>query len=240
MSVGDKAMKRAIIFDLGNTLVSYYTREQWPGILDRSIGEVAGYLRGRGLMRVDADDLPGRVAAERGEDNDHRVRPLEERLARIFRLSHPDMAGDMAMEMCRCFMKPVFATARRYDDVLPALEELHRRGLRLGILSNTPWGSPAALWREELRRHGLTDAVDELAFCVDVGWRKPARQAFEFIMNKLCVTPEASLFVGDDPRWDIAGPRGVGMDALLIDRGGSRQPAGENVIRGLSELLEAL
>jgi FMN phosphatase YigB (HAD superfamily) len=29
------------------------------------------------------------------------------------------------------------------------------------------------------------------------------------------------VFVGDDPRWDIAGPRAIGMDALLIDRTGA-------------------
>lgn len=230
----------AVIFDLGNTLVSYYTREQWPGILDRSIGEVAEYLHGRGLMRVDAGELPGRVAAERGEENDHRVRPLGERLARIFKLSQGELGDETIRDMCRCFMKPVFATARRYDDALPTLEELRRRGLRLGILSNTPWGSPAELWREELRRHGLTDAADELAFCVDVGWRKPARQGFELVMKKLGVTALECLFVGDDPRWDLIGPQRVGMDAVLIDRSGLRQLAGENVIRGLAELLDAL
>ena len=33
--------------------------------------------------------------------------------------------------MCRLFMQPIFARARRYDDVLPALTELRRRGLKL-------------------------------------------------------------------------------------------------------------
>jgi FMN phosphatase YigB (HAD superfamily) len=48
-------------------------------------------------------------------------------------------------------------------------------GFRTGIISNSPWGSPANLWRAEVQRLELLDAVDVTAFCGDVGWRKPAR-----------------------------------------------------------------
>lgn len=230
----------AVIFDLGNTLAAYFTREQWPDILDEAIGEVAAYLAARGLMGVGRDGLSERVQVERGEKDAHRVRPLADRLKRIFKLSRDELSDAVEMEMCRCFMKPIFAVGRRYDDALPALAELKRRGLRTGILSNTPWGSPAQLWREELARLGLLDAVDEAVFCVDVGWRKPARQPFEFIMQKLCVGPGECLFVGDDPRWDIAGPRGVGMDAVLIDRHCPGRAGGVNCIHGMAELLDRL
>ena len=243
-------MKRAVIFDLGNTLVSYFTREQWPAIRERAIGEVAACLGQRGMLRVDAADLPARVAAERGvgdlppdiaakrsQGDVHRVRPLEGRLARIFDLSPQEMEGELAPELCRRFMKPIFATARRYDDALPTLAELRLRGVLTGILSNSPWGSPAELWREELARHELDTAVDAAVFCRDVGWRKPAPQGFAFIMDKLGVTAGECLFVGDDPRWDIAGPRAVGMDAVLIDRDGATGDAG--AIRSLAELLDS-
>ena len=33
---------RATLFDLGNTLVSYFTRAQVPAVLERAIGAVAG------------------------------------------------------------------------------------------------------------------------------------------------------------------------------------------------------
>jgi len=235
-------MKDAVIFDLGNTLVSYYTRSEWPDILARAIDEVTAYLRSRGLLRIGPAELPTRVEGEREEPKDHRVKPLEGRLARIFDLSDGDLADGVAMEMCRRFMTPTFAVGRRYDDALPTLAALRQHGLRTAILSNTPWGSPAELWREEVDRHGLTEAVDAVAFCRDVGFRKPARQAFELVMKALGVTADRCLFVGDDPRWDIVGPRGVGMEAVLIDRAGSAQGdgGGETRIHSLSELLERL
>jgi len=35
-------MKQAVLFDLGNTLVSYYTRDEWPGVLEQAIARWEG------------------------------------------------------------------------------------------------------------------------------------------------------------------------------------------------------
>jgi putative hydrolase of the HAD superfamily len=234
-------VKKAVIFDLGGTLASYWPRAQWPAVLREAIGEVSGHLRTQGRLRVDAEELRVRTQRERGEDDDRRVRPLIGRLANIFRLSGQDLADGRDVEMCRAFLMPIFARGRVCDDALPTLKALRGRGLRTGILSNTPWGSPAELWREELDRLGLSAAVDAVVFCMDAGYRKPAPQPFERICRELHAAPGECLFVGgDDPRWDIAGPRGVGMEAVLIDRTGDAAGADEASIRSLTVVLERL
>lgn len=201
-------MKEFVLFDLGNTLVRYYERSDFPGILRQSIGEVELFLG----KEADWD----RVQAEKFTAKDFRVRPLEERLSRIF--PEADWSEGNSLEACRRFMTPIFALAHLYNDVLPILETLRARGVKTAIVSNTPWGSPAVLWREELTRLGLMEAVDLIVFCTDCGWRKPARQIFDHTLQRLNATPEQCVFVGDDPRWDIAGPQTVGMEAVLIDR----------------------
>ena len=113
---------------------------------------------------------------------------------------------------------------------------MRAQGIKTAIVSNTPWGSPAALWREELARLGLADAVDVLVFCPDCGWRKPARQIFDYALGKLKAMPEQCVFVGDDPRWDIAGPEAVGMAAVLIDRRTQTLP---DVLKGLLNMTQA-
>jgi putative hydrolase of the HAD superfamily len=228
----------AIVFDLGNTLAAYFTRAEWPGVLRGCVDRVRADLQGRGMLRVDPADLPARIEAERGPTADHAVVPLQDRLARIFRLSQADFSDGAAEALCRRFMEPIFSLGRLYDDVLPTLTALRRRGLKTGIVSNTPWGSPAALWREELARLGLAGRVDVAVFCGDAGFRKPARPIFDAILGRLGVDPARSLFVGDDPRWDVAGSRDAGMDALLIDRHGEWPDADAPRITGLSELLE--
>jgi putative hydrolase of the HAD superfamily len=234
-------MKKAILFDLGNTLVRYYTRDEWPGVLEASIREVAAYLTGRDMWEGDPANLAERIAAERDEPADHSVKPLEGRLARIFGFAEDALTDEANAGMCRAFLAPTFARAQLYDDALPTLSALRARGLKTGIISNLPWGSPPEPWLEEVARHGLRDAVDVLVFCRDVGYRKPARQPVDSALYQLGLAPLECLFVGDDPRWDIAGPRGLGMDAVLLDRDGkgwAQAPDGTPCVRTLGELLE--
>ena len=230
----------AVIFDMGNTLVSYFSREQWPDVLADAIEHVSMFLTKRGLMRLDADELTDRVTAERAEAPDHCVRPLAGRLENIFKLApgQDKLSAADSMAMCRRFMRPVFAMGWLYDDSISTLAELRGRGVKTGILSNTPWGSPGDLWREELTRLGLLQRADVTVFCTDVGWRKPDARPFQFIVSALGVETGRCLFVGDDPRWDIAGPRGVGMDAVLIDR--AAPSGGDGAISDLSQLAALL
>lgn len=234
-------MPKAILFDLGNTLVSYYARDEWPGVLDASIRAAAAYLVGRDMWEGDPAALAERVAAENHESADHSVKPLEGRLARIFGFAEDALTDEANDGMCRAFLAPTFARARLYDDALPTLAALRARGVKTGIVSNLPWGSPTGPWHEEIARYGLRDAVDTVVFCRDAGYRKPARQPFDSAMYQLGLNPWECLFVGDDPRWDIAGPRGLGMDAVLLDRDGkgwAQAPDGTPCIRGLGEVIE--
>jgi HAD superfamily hydrolase (TIGR01509 family) len=229
-------MKNTVLFDLGGTLVQYYAKPEYPEILEQALAEVRVFLDARDLLGVSQESVWQRAQEEDHESKDHRVRPLEERLVRIFRLDGSSQPGDFKSDMCRRFLKPIFARGRRYEDTLPALGKLRSRGFKMVIVTNTPWGSPADLWREEIERHGLSDLVDAIVCCTDVGWRKPAKQIFEFALVKLRASPQQCIFVGDHPRWDAAGARAAGIEAVLIDRRGTIRDDGENPIRNLHEL----
>lgn len=230
-------VKQGVIFDLGNTLVTYFTREQWPGVLEEAIAGVSELLVQRGFAALEPADLAARVQGQRRKHGDQ-VIPLRGRLSRVFEIepAENDLLDAMEEEFCR----PVFDRARVCPDSLEVLLELREAGLRTAILSNTPWGSPAWLWRKHLSRHGLDDAVDVLAFCDDVGWRKPDRRAFEHVLGRLGLGPDQCLFVGDDPRWDVEGPARIGMDSVLIDRLGENASAPGDKISSLRELRRFL
>jgi putative hydrolase of the HAD superfamily len=225
---------KAVLFDMGNTLVAYWPRREFPEVLARAVGEVQAYLQQQDRLHIPEDVVRQRVQAEQGESADCRVRPLEGRLARIFDLA--DEPGAQMEVVCCRFMQPMFDRGRLYADTMPTLALLRAKGFKTAIVSNSPWGSPAGLWREEMARLGLAGRVDAIAFCGDVGWRKPARPIFDRVLARLGVQPEECLFVGDDPRWDLAGPRALGMQAVLIDRAGEVQAAGETPVRSLGEL----
>jgi HAD superfamily hydrolase (TIGR01509 family) len=108
------------------------------------------------------------------------------------------------------------ATAFVDPEALSTLASLRARGFVTAIVSNTPWGSPSAPWRAELARHNLLSAVDAVVFCADVGYRKPHRAPFDRALALLEVRAADAVFVGDDPRWDVAGAEQAGIRPLLL------------------------
>ena len=211
-----KVSIRAILFDLGNTLVGYYTSTEFPLVLRRCLRECARAL-GQSDDPARDEDLFQRALFLNRERSDYAVRPIAARLQKLFGADE-SLDEASATALGEAFLKPIFATARLNPQAVPLLEALRGRGIKTAIVSNTPWGSPADAWRAELSRHGLLDKVDATVFCMDVGWRKPHRAPFDRALSLLEVAPTDALFVGDDRRWDIVGAQNAGLRPVLLDR----------------------
>lgn len=227
---------QAILFDLGNTLVSYYRRDEFRDVLGRALNNVAEELRSRDIETVSHSDALGAAVLENREPDDYRVRPMIDRLERIFMLSGQDISS-VGHTLCMRFLEPIFAIGRIYEDTIPVLKELQRNGCRTAIVSNLPWGSPTGAWRDELKRLELTSLVDSVTLCGDVGYRKPARQIFEHAARSLGVSCDECMFVGDDLHWDVEGSRNAGMHPVLIDRQNSHVDYDGERIGDLRSLL---
>lgn len=206
----------AVLFDLGNTLAAYYHADEFRSVLETCLRNVLDELTRRGCRSVGFEQALAAALAQNQEATDFRVRPLAPRLARIFEVESHD--APLLDALSAAFLEPIFAMGRRYDDALPVLERLRAAGLRIGIVSNSPWGSPARLWRQEVQRLQLLDAVDITVFCGEVGWRKPAKIIFEHAAQMLGVTADRCCFVGDHPTWDAEGAANAGMRPFLLDR----------------------
>jgi putative hydrolase of the HAD superfamily len=226
-------MKQAVLFDLGNTLVYYWERPEFPALLEEAILAVRGALRAEGLLSVPKETMWQRVEKENHEAEDHQVRPLAGRLGRIFQIE-----PEAAAAICRTFTQPFLDRGRLCVDTIPVLKQLRSAGIATALVSNTPWGSPGDLWRVQAEQLGLGEWLNAMVFCTDVGWRKPARPIFEHVLAQLQAEPQDCLFVGDEPRWDLVGPRSIGMEAVLIDRPGTAPATGEASIPDLYSLLD--
>lgn len=232
-------MPKAVLFDLGNTLVRYYSRAEVPMTLKTCVHEAALHLRTKGALTVDRPQIEAGVAAEMHEAPDWKVRPLEARLQAIFKLAPEDAAGPVMGELVAKFLGPVFKMGVRDEAAIPVLTELKRRGIPTAIVSNLPWGSPAPFWRDEVDRRGLLGLVGAFVTCRDAGWRKPAKPIFEQAVAKVGVPAGECLFVGDEPVWDYDGAKAAGLVPLLLV-GKSGPPGGQRMIRSLTEVLGQL
>ena len=100
-------------------------------------------------------------------------------------------------------------------DGVAALRQLHDRGIKIGVLSNTMW--PRSWHEDVFRRDGVLDVIDGAVYSSEIDWTKPHPEAFLAAMTAVGVTePARCVFVGDRPWDDIHGAQSVGMRAVLI------------------------
>jgi putative hydrolase of the HAD superfamily len=230
----------AVAFDLGNTLVEYYRPERFPAVLQECVTAVHGLLTERGATGLPLETVRARAMQQNREPSDYRVHPLPERLAALFEVPAARREKALFDEASLRFLRPIWDLAHVYQDTVRVLRRLRSEGYRTGIISNLPWGSPPALWREEVGRLGVAGEVDEVVFCGDAGYRKPAPEVFGFALARLGVEPRRCAFVGDHPEWDYDGARDAGMRPFLIDRDDVlRDFPGERVLN-LDDLLARL
>jgi HAD superfamily hydrolase (TIGR01549 family) len=119
-----------------------------------------------------------------------------------------------------------------YDDALPALEEVRRKGLKVGLLSNS-----SRNLEEFVVHHGLP--ADAVLTSGAHGKTKPHESIFLALLALLDVEPAQAVMVGDTLHDDVEGALAVGMRAVLLDREG-RHPEVEGRLADLGGLGEAL
>lgn len=120
-----------------------------------------------------------------------------------------------------------------YDDVAPVLRELARRGIKIGLISNSH--RSLASFEQHFELEGLISAAISSS---EHGYLKPHPSIFEAALQLAGVGPEESMMVGDSLPHDIEGALRVGMRGVLVHRGDGLADTlpGVPVIGTLSEL----
>jgi putative hydrolase of the HAD superfamily len=141
-----------------------------------------------------------------------------------------EAARDLAVEMTRLWERS--EAFDLYDDVQPVLADLRRRGLKLGLVSNS-----AREIGDFVAHHRLE--VDCALTSRLHGWTKPHESIFRAALALLEVEPREAAMVGDSPEDDVEGARAIGMQAFLLDREG-RYPEAVGALPDLWALPAAL
>jgi HAD superfamily hydrolase (TIGR01549 family) len=120
-----------------------------------------------------------------------------------------DGARECATEMVREWEK--HENFALYEDALPAIRELRRHDLKIGLVTNGQRDL-----EEFVVHHALE--VDAMVGSRAHGRVKPHPSIFVAALEALGVEPDETAMVGDSYEDDIEGARSLGIRAILLDR----------------------
>ena len=159
----------------------------------------------------------------------------EQRRARIvdlFAASNIDLTPKMADSIFAAYESDYRASWTAYPDALPVLETLS--GCVLAVLSN----GDLAQQTQKLRLGGLASSFSGVFISSDLGYSKPAPEAFARACMRLDIPPQRCIYVGDSLETDARGSAAAGLMGVWLDRArsGVDPGAGIRVIQSLTEL----
>lgn len=99
-----------------------------------------------------------------------------------------------------------------FENVQTVIPDLYKKGYRMGLVSNgkTPFQE------HNFYALGLTEYFSTIVVSEAVGLRKPDQQIFIYACEQLHCLPDDCIFIGDNPKADIAGAKNVGMKTIFF------------------------
>jgi putative hydrolase of the HAD superfamily len=218
MSIGPQI--EAVTFDVGGTLI-----EPWP-----SVGHVYSQVAARHGLRVEAEVLNERFARawKAKSDFGHSMSDWSNLVDVTFAgLTETPPSQTFFPDLYDAFSEP--KAWHIFPDVIPCLEKLRKRHVRLAVISN---------WDERLKpllkRCNFTRFFETVIVSIEIGTPKPSPKIFAAAAEELRLDPKRILHVGDSSVEDVEGAQRAGFSALLIDR--NKPPVENQRISSLMEL----
>jgi HAD superfamily hydrolase (TIGR01549 family) len=243
-------MFRAVIFDLGNTLVMFpwdaRSVEKWPSkenSLFVSLVKVIYDSLVKSGVNVDWPSFYEKYMTARAEQWQWQKETLRE-FDMYERVSRTINALGLKVS-------PVSAAVRRAVDdhytaylsyaemekEVPEILQGLRSKRKLGLITN--FAHSPTIYRV-LEKFGLRKFFDVVLVSREVGWVKPSPKIFRAALSSLKLLSSQCVFIGDDAEADIKGARGVGMKTIFISKEGSMCQEADATISHLTELQSAI
>lgn len=231
-------MVSTVFFDFYNTLASF-----WPPLdeiqqascrelgLDVSKTPIRqGYIIADEFMSRENADKP---LAERSQEERDVFFTEYERL--ILKGAGLKVSPRLALQVWQMAVQ-VPKEFALFEDVLPALEVLKKRGITMGLISNLRRDMDGLC-----KRLGLDAYLDFCVTSVEAGAEKPHPPIFQAALKRAHASPSEAVHVGDQHQADVEGATAVGIVPILLDREGWYEQVNDCTrISSLSELDDLL
>lgn len=200
-------MKKLFIFDAYGTLLSTGTgsldaTDKILALQDKKISATEFYAEWKKLHRKHLD-----------ESNTGQFVTEAELFAKDMKCLYEKYGINRPYEQDIQIMLASLTGRSAFLEVLKSIANL-RKSYRV-VIGSTTDTEPLL---DNLRANHLE--VDEVYTSEMIGKYKPAKAFYEYILEHENCTPEEAVFIGDSLIDDVAGPQGVGITTVLVDRKG--------------------
>ena len=201
----------AVLFDFSGTLFRLEEDDSWFTDVTVDQQAVDGHVQAELMRRLTA---PTGRSVEMDDEQycNWRNRDLEPHLHReayLHVLRESGVAHQQATQLYELLIDPASWTP--YPDTAAVLTGLHRRGVRVAVVSNIAFDL-----RPAFAALGVFDDVDEYVLSFEVGAVKPNPEIFQTALTRLGVDASETLMVGDSEEAD-GGARALGCRFALVD-----------------------
>ena len=228
-----KNMFKAVVFDIGQTLVDYRIPMNWSSLYRPAFEQIA--KKYNYSFSEEQYQNAGNVLTKYNT----RIHPRDYEVSStvIFTEILNGMNIDLG-EMKQ--IKESFYTYFRQDcslfpDVEQTLKTLSAEGIRIGTFSDVAYGMDNIFALEDIKE--IIKYIDYPFTSNDVGYRKPRAEGLKLLAAKMQIDMNEMAFVGDEEK-DIVCARNAGAYAVLINRDDVVKDYGQDkTIHTLTELL---
>jgi putative hydrolase of the HAD superfamily len=197
---------KAVLFDLGGTLVDYHDFGHWAGIAQRCFLDIDEEALATAFFDVEQEtDAPGKTSY-----TDFWRRTLSRAAGRDVDASTAERFHTMTRE------QPGFA--RLYSDSRRCLEILQAQGRRLGIVSNSRGEEQV---RAMLQETGILSFFERVVSSGTEGVEKPDPEIFLRALRRMELEPHEAFYVGNLAFTDAQAAREAGLESIWLHRAGT-------------------
>ena len=240
----------AIVFDLDDTLIDWSAQALTYGEISRPhVNNVHRYLTAENHTLPDANTFFDQYRST-VRSNWEAAKGVwtgvsfYNSLNNLFQALELDVARIDFEAVARAYDWRPTAGVRPFADTIEVLNTLQQT-YKIGLITN----SMLPMWMRdvELEAYGLIDYFDARITSGDAGYLKPHTAVFHHMLDKLEVSPNRAIFVGDSPEHDIDGANATGMISVLMDPphlnrelNGTQPDYTINCLQELLDILERL
>jgi putative hydrolase of the HAD superfamily len=230
-------MKPAVLFDLDGTLVDHEVAAK-AAVVAWSAEQASGHgLSDRVLtehwLKLEDEQYARYLDGSASFEEQRRAR-LGGFLRFLGQPARPESELDALFSV---YLRHYEASWRAYDDVVPALTDLRRSGVAMGVLTN----GQEAQQRAKLAAVQLLGEFECVVASSTLTAAKPAPEAFVEACRRLGRLPGEVVYVGDNLQTDALAARSAGLRGIWLDRRGVTTDAATcetlTTLRDLPKLL---